>query len=425
MPKANSDQIALARAIEQLKAEVLERDQLNLAARKRVATLAKTLQILATEPERDQFIGHVLKATAEQLGAQSGGFWCVDPITGNVCLYLDYVAGLVRQDSSLNTLTKASNLSWNIVESFAGLEKHMCLREFTIYEDVSSDVRLELWRDELLSKGIHALIVIPLFLEDEFLGSFSIHSSETQLRPPEEIDLAQALAQQAVLAIQIDRLAEQSRLTAQIEERNRIVREVHDTLAQSFTGILIQLGVAQRIFQKNPLDARDLIEHVADLARQGLAELRRSVWEVQPDALEYSDLANTLPRKVAIITLDSGLHTEVQIHGTPRLLPADIGHNLLRIGQEALNNVIKSANAQNVYLELTFGEENVRLFVQDDGDGFDPLTLNDGCGFGLIGMQQRVDRIGGKLSIVSRPKLGTEVAVTVPLPTASKREITL
>ncbi len=218
------------------------------------------------------------------------------------------------------------------------------------------------------------------------------------------------------------RVQERAVEAAVLAERNRIAREIHDTLAQTFTGILIQLGVAQRIAKQQPQEAWRLIESVSELARQGLAEARRSVWALQPESLEYSDLATALPRTVEQMTADTPIQGEVQIQGTPRALPADIGMNLLRIGQEALTNAIRHAQAQNVFLELRFDAEQVRLCIQDDGQGFNPQHQQEGGGFGLIGMRQRAERIGGQLTITSQPGRGTEVAVAARIAAAPRHE---
>jgi len=237
------------------------------------------------------------------------------------------------------------------------------------------------------------------------------------------IELEQALAQQAARAIQLARLADQSQQAAVLEERNRIAREIHDTLAQAFTGMLIQLGVAQRIAKRQPEEAWSLIEHVEELARHGLSQARRSVWALQPESREYSDLAGTLPRTIARMTSDSSLQVEVRIHGTPCALPADVGMNLLRIGQEAIHNALRHANARNICVELTFDVAQVQLCIQDDGQGFDPQRQEEGGGFGLIGMRQRAERIGGQLTIVSQPGRGTEVAVATKIARAPGEEI--
>ncbi len=221
---------------------------------------------------------------------------------------------------------------------------------------------------------------------------------------------------------QLAYLAEQSRQAAVLEERNRIAREIHDTLAQAFTGILIQLGVAQRIVKQQPAEAWELVEHVGQLARQGLAEARRSVWALQPLAMEYSNLANTLPPAIEQMTSGTPVCTHISVHGTPRQLPADVGMNLMRIGQEAVNNTLQHARAHQLFVDLTFDADQIRLCLQDDGQGFDLRHREDGGGFGLIGMRQRAERIGGQLTIASQPGRGTEVAVTAPTVAAIHRE---
>jgi signal transduction histidine kinase len=144
-------------------------------------------------------------------------------------------------------------------------------------------------------------------------------------------------------------------------------------------------------------------------------EARRSVWALQPTASEYSDLAQSLSLAVTQMTADSPVQAEVHICGTPRLLPPDVGMNLLRIGQEAINNVLHHAQAQHIFVELAFETAGVRLCVQDDGQGFDPQNQGEGGGFGLTGMRQRVERLRGSLMVSSKPGQGTEVAVTMSI----------
>jgi len=233
-----------------------------------------------------------------------------------------------------------------------------------------------------------------------------------------------AAANQALQAevLQLTRLAEQSRQAAVLEERNRIAREIHDTLSQVFTGILLQLRVAQRIAGERPEEAWGLVEHVGELAQQGLAEVRRSVWALQPSATEYSDLVGALSRTVARMASGTDAQMELHVHGTPRALPPDVGMNLLRIGQEALINALQHGQAHIVWMELTFGAERVQLRVQDDGRGFDLKHQSNGGGFGLVGIGQRAERLGGQLTIASQPGRGTEVAVSVPVTAALRRE---
>jgi signal transduction histidine kinase len=401
-----------------LQAEIRAHRKTEQALRDQIEALTKTLQLLAAEPERDRFIGQVLKAIIEQLGAHSGGFWFYDSMSETNTLHLEYSEGQIQASVSANPLTRAGTGAHKTQEALSGVEEETRRRVLTAYDDVTNDPRLAPCRDYFRARGIHTLLLIPLFLEEEFIGSFSVHSAQARPYQPEEIELAQAFAQQAVLSIQLARLAEQSRQAAVLEERNRLAREIHDTLAQAFTGMLIQLGVAQRIAKRQPEEAWSLIEHVRELARQGLAEARRSVWALQPESLEYSELADSLPCIVAQMTSETSVQAEVHIHGTPRSLPADIGMNLLRIGQEALNNALRHAQAQKIFVELTFDSEQVRLSVQDDGQGFNLQHQDEGGGFGLIGMRQRAERIGGQLTVASQPGRGTEVAIAAPVAAA-------
>lgn len=401
-----------------LQTEIRESKQVEQALREQIEALTKTLQFLAAEPERDRFIGQVLKAITEQLGAHSGGFWFYDPVSETNRLHLDYCEGQIQATANAIPFTTSGVGPRKTYEARSEGEEQTPHPVLTIYDDITNDPRLARSRDYFLARGIHTLLVIPLFLEDEFIGSFSVHSMHSRPYQSAEIELAQALAQQAVLAVQLARLAEQSRQAAVLEERNRLAREIHDTLAQAFTGMLIQLGVAQRIAKQQPEEAWSLIDHVAELARQGLSEARRSVWALQPESLEYSELADSLPRIVAQMTSDTSMQAEVHVYGMPRTLPSDVGMNLLRIGQEAVHNALRHAQAQKIFVELTFDAEQVRLCIQDDGQGFDPQHQEEGGGFGLIGMRQRAERIGGQLTVVSQPGQGTEVAVTAPVAAA-------
>ncbi len=211
--------------------------------------------------------------------------------------------------------------------------------------------------------------------------------------------------------------ADLNRQSAVLEERNRIAREIHDTLAQTFVGILLKLRVAERIADQRPAEARALIDHVRDLAQEGLAQARRSVWALQPDADEYRDVLEALRRVTDRVAASADVRAEVYVQGTPRDLPPDVGMGLARIGEEAMTNALRHGQATMLVVDLTFGADHVSLRIQDNGSGFDPAREDSG-GFGLISMQQRADRLGGQMAIVSQPGLGAEVSVTVPIGTA-------
>jgi PAS domain S-box-containing protein len=198
-----------------------------------------------------------------------------------------------------------------------------------------------------------------------------------------------------------------------LEERNRFAREIHDTLAQAFTGVIMQMETAKVIIPEESR-ARALINTTCELAQEGLAEARRSVWALRPPQLEQEGLSRTLQHLVARMTTGTALQTHCQIQSPPAPLPCEIETNLLRIVQEATANTLKHANASALFVELTFDAEALQLRVQDNGDGFDPIHSN-GQGFGLVSMRERIQQLGGQLTVTSQSGRGTEVVAVVPL----------
>ncbi|MBP5975459.1 AAA family ATPase [Brasilonema sp. CT11] len=198
-----------------------------------------------------------------------------------------------------------------------------------------------------------------------------------------------------------------------LEERNRMAREIHDTLAQSFTGILLQVGAATQVVADEPEATQAHLEMIDELARTGLAEARRSVAALRPQLLEEGNLENALHSLVTQMrsTIDTVLIYQTQ--GTAYALPADVENNLFRIGQEALTNAIKYACASEIRVELVYNETQCILRVKDDGRGFGVGSTQLSSGFGLLGMSERAERIGAQLMIQSQPGQGTEIIVTI------------
>jgi PAS domain S-box-containing protein len=200
---------------------------------------------------------------------------------------------------------------------------------------------------------------------------------------------------------------------SRLDERNRMAREIHDVLAQAFTGILLHVGAAMEIMVKKPAKAEAHLETVDELARSGLAEARRSVVALRPKLLEEGDLPSALKRLTAQMQVSSQTHLTCEIIGVIYPLAPYIENHLLRIGQEALTNAVKYAHATTIYLELVYEERQCFLRVKDDGQGFDVTQVSLEQGFGLVGMSERAEQMNGELSIQSQPGQGTEIIVTV------------
>jgi signal transduction histidine kinase len=202
-----------------------------------------------------------------------------------------------------------------------------------------------------------------------------------------------------------------------LAERTRIAREIHDNLAQEMLGISVQLEVVARTIPPDATVARAHLDRVRLLVRHGIAEARRYVWDLRSQALDHNDLPTALTETARRLTADTTVAAQVQVSGTFRPLTHLIEDNLLRIAQEAINNAVSHAQAQRIFVDLVFDTRRVQLNVRDDGHGFDSKAIgNDGRGhFGLVGMRERTEQIGGTLSIKGGNGTGTEIVVDVPI----------
>lgn len=209
----------------------------------------------------------------------------------------------------------------------------------------------------------------------------------------------------------------ESQFAAVLAERNRIAREIHDNLAQEMLGISVQLEVVARTMPASAELARTHLDRVRMLVRHGIAEARRYVWDLRSQALDTNDLPAALSDTARRLTTETGVSAKVEVSGTFRPLSPLIEGNLLRIGQEAINNAVRHAQARNILINLKFDARRVQLSVRDDGLGFDYQIPQNGDGkhFGLLGMKERAEQIGGTLKIDSRANEGTEVVIDVTI----------
>jgi len=397
-----------------LAVEVRERQRAEQVSRGQTAALVKTLAVLAAEPVLDNFLGYVLQAIAEQLGEPSGGIWLYDETNHTTILHINYENGDIQRGEQITRPGGIHQVirQWDAEYMELLWQRKILIQDVQQFSELPEYAPYHAYNQQ---QGIKRILIISLFFGETFLGNITLRSRKQRDYKPEELELARVLAYQATLAIQLTRLAEQSRQTAVLEERNRMAREIHDTLAQAFTGIGMQLEAASRFLTTKPEQARSCIARAHELAHSGLAEARRSVWALQPEAAKYSDLFTALRRIAKQLTAETSIRAEVCTLGTPCPLPPDFGMNLLRIGQEALTNALRHAQAQVVEITITYDPHQIQLCVQDDGRGFDPQQQVNNDGFGLMGMQQRAHRLGGALTITSQPGSGTQVSVAVPI----------
>jgi signal transduction histidine kinase len=201
-----------------------------------------------------------------------------------------------------------------------------------------------------------------------------------------------------------------------LAERTRLAQELHDTVEQTLTGIALQLDTTAKIYESDPNNALRHLELARNLMAKSQVEVRRSVWDLRCRALEQFDLPGALAASAREITHGTSIQVELETKGPARGLPEVVEENLLRIGQEALTNVIKHSQATLVKIQLDFQPQQAVLQVADNGIGFVPENAvgpADGH-FGLLGMSERAKRLGGHLELVSAPGKGTTVRVIIP-----------
>lgn len=221
--------------------------------------------------------------------------------------------------------------------------------------------------------------------------------------------------QQLIEALEAARqsLAQAEHQAGVLAERQRLAREIHDTLAQDFTSIVLHLEAADAALSADVEPVRTHVARAREAARSGLAEARRLVLALRPEPLEGVSLPEALRRVAARWTAETGIPATVAVTGEPVPLHPEAEVTLLRAAQEALTNVRKHAQARQVSVTLSYMDDQVALDVQDDGVGFDASAPAEG--FGLAAMRQRAEQLGGTTVVESAPGRGTTVAMTLPL----------
>ncbi|HWV99425.1 MAG TPA: GAF domain-containing protein [Candidatus Acidoferrum sp.] len=384
-------------------------------ARGQTEALARTLDAMAKESAPDRLVEHVLRTITEQLEAHSSSIWLRNESNGLVNFEFAFEEGklLTGADAALAKVSPALRIEevWPWPEVFRTGKP-------SVLEDIREGSSFP-WRDHVRSLGVITILIVPLVVAGQVEGVVGIRFTRKRSFRPEEMDLAQALAHQAMLACQLRRLSRQSRQAAVVAERNRLARDIHDTLAQGFTGVIIQLeAVEEAMSQGMGAKAGEHLTRAGELARESLQEARRSVRALRPQTLEEKDICEALQSLFRKMTAGTSVRAEFSVSGQPPELPPEWEENLLRIGQEVLTNVLRHAQASEFKARLAFDQGEIALILRDNGRGFDPAGRHDG--FGLPGMRERVEAMGGRLSIQSSKGQGATISIVLPFPNTSE-----
>jgi two-component system NarL family sensor kinase len=259
------------------------------------------------------------------------------------------------------------------------------------------------------------LVGLPRETGDGPLGAIALATDRAEIETRTRT-LLRGVADLVGLALRTARLSAEGRELAVLEERTRLAREIHDTLAQQLTGIVLQLEAAEVFLDRDQVRARQVVVGARDQARSALAEARRSVWDLRPAPLEQTGLAAAVSHEARQWQARTGISARVRTHALPSPLSLDPQTEvaLFRIVQEALANAARHSHAGRVDIRLELRHGELRLGVRDDGDGFDAGAVPPGC-FGLVGMAERARLAGATLEIESAPGAGTRVGVRLPL----------
>jgi nitrate/nitrite-specific signal transduction histidine kinase len=277
------------------------------------------------------------------------------------------------------------------------------------------------WRQWWEREGARQIVGVPLCVKGKLVGAFELATNQPREFSAEELSLLAAIGQQTGIAVENARLYDQAEQSAAVAERTRLARELHDSVTQSLYSVTLYAeAAATLLMQGDHQTAADHLRELRDTAQEALREMRLLIFELRPLALEKMGLAAALQARLDAVEGRGGLKIELQVEGTEQL-PRVVQQELYHIAQEALNNVLKHADAQHVRVQLRFSAEGACLEVQDDGAGFDTANPPKGR-MGLAGMRERAQKIGAELEIASAPGRGTRVSLQVRLISPRSRD---
>jgi len=266
-------------------------------------------------------------------------------------------------------------------------------------------------------EGIRMAVSLPLLVKGELVGTVTLAARVARPITPEELSLLDAVGQQVAMAVMNARLYEQAEQTAITAERSRLARELHDSVTQLLYSVTLYAEAASELLSTGDTEtAAGHLRDLRDTAQEALREMRLLIFELHRPAFGTGGLAAALQARLDAVETRGGIHAELLVEGTEQIArPAQA--ELYNIAHEALNNVLKHAHASHVKINLRFGEKETVMEICDDGVGFEPAVDGMGGGFGIPGMFERAQKIGGKLQIDSTPGQGTCVRVIAPVNT--------
>jgi signal transduction histidine kinase len=263
--------------------------------------------------------------------------------------------------------------------------------------------------------GTHSWMCVPMIASDQVVGMLGFIHREPGYYQPEVLILAQVFADQAAIAIENAQLYARAQETAVLEERNRLARELHDSVTQTLYSTNLFADAAHLALSANSTqEASENLDAARDLIWQAMLEMRMLLFELRPPLLEEQGLVGALQTRLETVEGRVELPIEFRVEGEGQL-PPKVEAELYYVALEALNNIAKHAGAKQATVHLKLEVERCLLTIQDDGIGFDPEAARLGGGQGLLSMQERIEQIGGRMKLETAPGCGTTIKVEVNL----------
>jgi len=395
----------LEQAYQLLEQRVVERTREIAALLELGRNVASTLEL---SPLLELVLGQ-LKTVLDYTGA---GIATIDD--GNF-VFMDYVGPASRE------LVMCMRIP---VRQPSGYRKVMRTRNPVIYADlwdagVDSE-EMEFHRSGDLGENlgyVRSWLGVPLMVKERIIGILRVDHELPDQFTQQNAQLVLAFANQAAVAIENARLYEGAQNLAAIEERQRLARELHDSVSQALYGIALGARTARTLVDRPETDIDQLtspLDYVLSLAEAGLAEMRALIFELRPESLESEGLVAALNKRAEAISTRHQIEVILDLCEEPSI-PLRMKESLYRVAQEALNNIVKHARASHVTVSLACLNGKIRMEVIDDGAGFD-TGLDYPGHFGLHTMRERVEELGGELLVESTPQNGTRIFASVPLP---------
>ncbi|MCB0168223.1 MAG: response regulator [Anaerolineae bacterium] len=272
-------------------------------------------------------------------------------------------------------------------------------------------------RDFAEEVGVHTVMFIPLKVGGAIVGTYSVGAIQPgRTFTSNEVTLAETIAGDIAAAVKNAQLTDLARTAAVMTERNRLARELHDSVTQTLYSISLFADATDLALSASNLDkAAEHLQAVRTLIWEAMMEMRMLIFELRPPLLAEAGLVGALQSRLEAVEARAGLEIDFWVEGEERCLPETVASELYRVALEALNNTAKHAQAKRVALHLTFTDTRCCLTVQDDGIGFDPDTAAQGGGIGLLSMQERIAQIEGAMTLETAPGAGTKIEIEVNL----------